>query len=599
MKLKYIFIIYIFACLNLFTQNINTQALYTKSKESKIEFNVVEYKDGKIKLKASIPEGYYTYLSSYIAKPIKFYAEGFTVTTEYPEGLKKGDDIVLFGEKIFTLATLQPLKEGEYTIFTAYQLCIEKDNICLPLVNDKITFTIPITEISEMSLSKTNAENNLTVTNSEVLPKNASLLDGSNKQNGSLVSKIAGEKNIFITLILIFLAGLASTLLPCTYPLLSVTASLLGGSSSGNTKNKVFSSMLFCLGIMTTYTLLGSIVSIAGSFFHKTIRFGSLGYNPIILSLIVLFFLYFTFSMAGFYEFKTPNFLQNIKSNAYSKKDSSIWYKYIMGLATGIVATPCAAPAVALILEISFLNPAHGILYMATYAFGFSFVLFVFGISLSFLTHLPKSGSWMVYIKFLFSAIMVLVAYYYLQIFYHTLGVEKFIPILSTLTIFAFGALVFLITRKNITLNKKELKIFLIVFLLSLTLGTVYFSIKSVHMHEETPTLIEAIEMSKENGKDIIIDFSAVWCENCYKLKEEVFENEILSKYIKENYIFVEIDIDDEKEISDEFGVKWLPWVIVIDSSKNIKYIKNRFSAFNAKTASELKEDLIKIKAEK
>ena len=59
--------------------------------------------------------------------------------------------------------------------------------------------------------------------------------------------------------------------------------------------------------------------------------------------------------------------------------------------------------------------------------------------------------------------------------------------------------------------------------------------------------------------------------------------------------IFTEVDVDKYKNISDEYNVKWLPWIIIIDSNKNILYTKNSFSSFDAKMALSIKEDLEKV----
>ena len=108
-------------------------------------------------------------------------------------------------------------------------------------------------------------------------------------------------------------------------------------------------------------------------------------------------------------------------------------------------------------------------------------------------------------------------------------------------------------------------------------------------------TYNEALELSKQNNKPILIDFSAVWCANCYELKEKVFVNEELKKFIDDNLIFTEVDVDKYKNISDEYNVKWLPWIIVIDSDKNILYTKNSFSSFDNKMALSIKEELEKV----
>ena len=559
MKLKIILFILINTLL--YSQYNDLLNFNTNDKEIKIIFSLTT-NENKLIINAEIPKNYYAYLESSIANKIKFYADNKEINTIYPKGEKFYNDIIIKGKQEFILNI--DIKNINF-IKADYQLCSERDNICLP-PKSEIIFGEEINNISEK-------------------PQNVSLIENDNLEN----------QNLFITLIIIFVSGLASIFLPCSYPLLSITVSIFSNSNSKNSNDKnnksnVLSSLLFSLGIITTYTILGGIVSIAGFFFHKTILFGSVGYNPIILAILILFFLYFTFSMAGFYEIKSPNFLQSVKSNAFSKNKTSLINKYIMGLLTGIVATPCAAPIIAFILEIGLLNPLFATIYMFIYALGFSSILFILGTFASILAKMPKSGSWTIYIKYIFTFIMFLICFYYLNILFGILGFNKINFLFADLSIIIFSVIIYLIKNKNIYLNKLEIKLFVSVLILSLIVGSSYSFIKS--KSESSITYEEALEISKQNGKYILIDFSAVWCANCFELKEKVFESEELKNIIENNLIFIEIDVDKRKDIAKEFDIKWLPWIIIIDKDKNILYTKNSFSSFDNKIAIEIKGNI-------
>ncbi|MEI0447333.1 cytochrome c biogenesis protein CcdA [Brachyspira intermedia] len=570
--LRYIIItIFITAYISLAQNNnlLNLNRLDSLNKNPEINFTL-ETNNNKLTVKATIPNNYYAYLDSKIANKILFFADNKEINTTYPKGEKYHDDTIIKGEQGFILNNIDINKIN--FIKATYQLCSAKDNVCLQ-PQSKIIYG------EEIDIPNTNI--------TDEKPENAT----------SIENYIKGSDNIFITLILIFAAGLASVLLPCTYPLLSITVSILGTTTDekNNKKSSVLASLLFALGVITTYTLLGAVVSVAGFAFHKTILFGSIGYNPIVLTILVLLFLYFTFSMAGFYEIKAPSFLQSAKTNAYAKKNQSIFHKYIMGLLAGIVATPCAAPIIAVILEIGFLNPVFATLYMAVYALGFASVLFILGTFASILTKMPKAGTWMVYVKYIFTFLMMIISFYYANILFGVIGFNKISYILASATILVFAVLVYIIKNKSAMLSALEIKIFVSVVIISIALGCTYGFIKQKNEVSNHITYNEALELSKQNNKPILIDFSAVWCANCYELKEKVFVNEELKKFIDDNLIFTEVDVDKYKNISDEYNVKWLPWIIVIDSNKNILYTKNSFSSFDNKMALSIKEELEKV----
>lgn len=538
-----------------FNTNINDN-------EVKIIFSL-KTNENKLIVNVDIPKNYYGYLESSIANKIKFFADNKEINAIYPKGEKFHNDIIIKGKQEFILNI--DIKNINF-IKANYQLCSEKDNICLPPKNE-IIFGEEVNYISEK-------------------PKNASLLTENN---------LIENQNILITLIIIFASGVASIFLPCSYPLLSITISIFSNSNNQNKKSNILSSLLFSLGIITTYTILGGVVSAAGFFFNKTILFGSIGYNPIVLTILILFFLYFTFSMAGFYEIRIPNFLKSAKSNAFSKNKTSLINKYIMGLLTGIVATPCAAPIIAFILEIGFLNPIFATVYMFVYSFGFSLVLFILGAFASILSKMPKSGSWTIYIKYIFTFIMFLICFYYLNILFGILGFNKISFLFADLSIIIFAIFIYLIKKKNIYLSQFEIKIFVSVLILSLIIGSSYSFIKSKSEINNSITYEEALEISKQNKKNILIDFSAVWCANCFELKEKVFGIEELKNFINDNLIFVEVDVDKRKDIAKEFNIKWLPYIIIIDENKNILYSKNSFSSFDEKIANEIKKDIENI----
>ena len=570
-NIKYIFSIFIII-INISYPQFNNNLLNVGNiKEAKITFSI-STNNNMLIVNADIPEGYYAYLKSDIANKILFFADNKEINAKYPEGEKYHNDIIIKGRQEFILNDID-INNISF-IKSTYQLCSAKDNVCLQ----------PKSEI---------------LYGEEIdIPNNSNTIADEKPENASSIENyIKGSNNIFITLFLIFIAGLASVLLPCTYPLLSITVSILGTTTDekNNKKSSVLASLLFALGVITTYTLLGAVVSVAGFAFHKTILFGSIGYNPIILTILVLLFLYFTFSMAGFYEIKAPSFLQSAKTNAYSKKNQSVFHKYIMGLLAGIVATPCAAPIIAVILEIGFLNPVFATLYMAVYALGFASVLFVLGTFASILTKMPKAGTWMIYVKYIFTFLMMIISFYYANILFGVLGFNKISYILASVTILVFAVLVYIIKNKSAMLSSLELKIFVFVIIISIALGSTYGFIKSKSEVSNHITYTEALELSKQNNKPILIDFSAVWCANCYELKEKVFVNEEFKKFIDDNLIFTEVDVDKYKNISDEYNIKWLPWIIVIDSNKNILYTKNSFSSFDDEMALSIKEDLEKI----
>ena len=76
--------------------------------------------------------------------------------------------------------------------------------------------------------------------------------------------------------------------------------------------------------------------------------------------------------------------------------------------------------------------------------------------------------------------------------------------------------------------------------------------------------------------KPVIIDFWATWCDPCMKMKP-IFEQ--LANELKEQYLFVSVNIDEGQQIAKKYGVTSIPTFKII---KNSTVIGN-FMGYTAK----------------
>jgi thiol:disulfide interchange protein DsbD len=86
-----------------------------------------------------------------------------------------------------------------------------------------------------------------------------------------------------------------------------------------------------------------------------------------------------------------------------------------MGATSGIVAAPCGAPAFAAVLTwVSTTQSAVlGFVYLFTFSLGMTALLAVVGIFSGTLARLPKSGTWLAWIKRIGGVILLAMAEYY------------------------------------------------------------------------------------------------------------------------------------------------------------------------------------------
>ncbi len=96
-----------------------------------------------------------------------------------------------------------------------------------------------------------------------------------------------------------------------------------------------------------------------------------------------------------------------------------------------------------------------------------------------------------------------------------------------------------------------------------------------------------ARSLSKETNLPLLIIHSADYCIYCDKLKQDIFGLELL-----DSVIVCVIDIENNKELSDEMRVKKLPTSILINSKNNEI---SRKVGYNKKEYKEWLEKAIKI----
>jgi thioredoxin 1 len=80
----------------------------------------------------------------------------------------------------------------------------------------------------------------------------------------------------------------------------------------------------------------------------------------------------------------------------------------------------------------------------------------------------------------------------------------------------------------------------------------------------------ELKEFIENSNKPIVIDFYATWCGPC-KVSEPVFKE--FSDINSDRLEFYKVDVDKNREISIEYGIKSIPTFIVLENGKVKKKI--------------------------
>lgn len=220
--------------------------------------------------------------------------------------------------------------------------------------------------------------------------------------------------NPLAALPLLFAAGVLTSLTPCVYPMIPITAAIVGGGTAGAAgADRRFGRVAaltatYVLGLAAVYAGLGLLAGMTGS------MFGSVSSNPWLYFVMANVLLLAALAMLDALPVSLPStMLQRASTMGTAGRFSGA---FAMGAMSGLVAAPCSAPVMAAVLTwVSTTRSAGlGFLYLFTFSLGMCALLVAVGLSSGALARLPKAGAWMVWIKRGFALLMLGAAEYYL-----------------------------------------------------------------------------------------------------------------------------------------------------------------------------------------
>jgi len=213
----------------------------------------------------------------------------------------------------------------------------------------------------------------------------------------------------------VFAGGVLTSLTPCIYPMIPITAAIVGGTSAAagtsprpNPWRPAILTFSYVLGLALVYAALGLFAGMSGTLF------GSVSTNPWLYFAMANLLLIAALAMLDVLPVRIPNAILARASSAGTA--GRVSGAFTMGAMSGLVAAPCSAPVMAAVLTwvSTTKSAALGFVYLFVFSLGMCTLLVVVGLSSGSLARLPRAGTWMVWVKRFFALVMIVVAEYYL-----------------------------------------------------------------------------------------------------------------------------------------------------------------------------------------
>ncbi|MDP4191611.1 MAG: cytochrome c biogenesis protein CcdA [Bacteroidota bacterium] len=496
-------------------------------------------------------------------------------SVKYPQAknLKLGfsDTPLSVFEGTFTVSGVikvsKDIKPGKYpiSIVLDYQSC--NNSTCLPPNSAKETIQLVVAgaaaegaqndvaanaqKDSAASIKSSEKANNQSAVQTEQSSA-AVTSDGSS----SLASKLESS-GLFLSLLIVFLGGLALNLTPCVYPLIPITVGYFGGQSEGRTGKLFLLGLLYVLGMALTYSVIGVVTALSGAVF------GTLLQNTFVILAIVAVLIALSLSMFGVYEFKLPD---SLVAKAGGAK-GGYFGAFFMGLTIGIVAAPCIGPFVlGLVTYVGTkADPYFGFLMFFFLAVGMGVPYLVLALFSGKIKQLPRAGFWMEAVKHIFGFMLLGMAIYFLEPILPK-NVAKFI-----LPIYMILAACYIMVLDKAANNVKGFRAFKTIFSVLIIGVSVYMLLPEKKTTPEWQFYTEeAYRSTLTSNKPMVIDFYADWCIPCKELDGMTFSN---PKVIEELKRFGTYKVDMTKSLSpqteairNKFKIVGMPTVLVINS---------------------------------
>ncbi|HDY90235.1 MAG TPA: hypothetical protein ENH82_19210 [bacterium] len=218
----------------------------------------------------------------------------------------------------------------------------------------------------------------------------------------NIVSKSLSSGNP-VAYLLVLVAGVITSFTPCVYPIIPIIVGYIGASQVRTRAKAFWLSISYVLGMATTFSVLGVIASLTGMIF------GKIQSNPwmyvfvgnVILIMAMWFMDIITIPLPSFV---TPRF-----------KGKGFIPAFLLGMASGIIAAPCTAAVLVIILSYvgSKQNLFYGATILFTYAVGLGIILIIAGTFTGFINTLMKSETMSIKVKKVFGIFLFLLSQYF------------------------------------------------------------------------------------------------------------------------------------------------------------------------------------------
>lgn len=342
-------------------------------------------------------------------------------------------------------------------------------------------------------------------------------MDSSSRVRGLMkgmeLSTILG-RGMLISVLMVFLAGILTSLTPCVWPIIPVVLTFIGVHPHKRFRENLLLAVSLAAGLILVYAVLGMIAVAIGK------NLGFLFQQRWFLVLVVVFFVAMSLSMFGVFHIHIPRKWQGMM---HSLGGEGYRGAFLAGMGTGLVASPCSGPVIAALLGYVALknNYLVGFGLLIVYGLGMSLIILLLGTLYGQLAVRLKGGVWMVWVR-------------------RALGIMLLFP-----AVFYMGSLFGWASEESM------------------------FDHGGARI-EWLDSESDALKFAKQEGRPVMIEFTAKWCPPCRALDRSFFSKDDvvqISYQLVPLKVDATVETDEVERLVNRYRVRGWPTVIFLDSN--------------------------------
>lgn len=480
-------------------------------------------------------------------------------TVQLPTGIAKQDDIrgkyEIYEGSVAASIPLQNRTAKKLVLAVSYQGCA--DSFCYPPTTKQMTVVFTGNEKKKADSAITTATTDASATTTATSSQDK-------------VSQLLANKSWVLILLGFFGFGLLLAFTPCVLPMIPILSGIIVGQSDEITTIKAFwLALTYVLAMAITYALAGILAGLAGNYVQAFLQ------SPWVIASFSAIFVLLALSLFGFYELRIPNSWHHHMTNLSNKQSGGNYVGVaIMGCLSTLILSPCVtAPLIGALSYIGKTgNAVLGGSALFTMGLGMGIPLIIIGTLGG--KFLPKAGVWMHSVKAIFGVVMLGVAILLLSRIIRpeiTMILWAGLLIVSAVYMGAFTAT----PHSGFGKLWKGCSLILLVYGFLLLIGAgmgnadplqplaMKQSLAAANVAQaesfkpikDLSELKQVLAHAKDQGKPVLLDFSAEWCLSCKQMDRNTFKAPPVQTMLNK-FVLLRADVTDNNAVDQELEKK-------------------------------------------